>query len=198
MISQRQIASHPQTLRHRGYGASLRLASLAMLGLSGPAQAENRQPNTVLPGANSKDPIQIEATKLDYFDRDHKLIYTGNVIATQGGSKLKASTLVIYLVTGGSNETPGIPSSSSEVRRMEAEGPVTLTSKDQIGTGDKGIFEKAENKVYLIGNVTLSEGPNVTVGDKLVYDLTTNRAVVTGRVKSMFMPKDGKSAAPKR
>ncbi len=81
---------------------------------------------------------------------------------------------------------------------MEAEGPVTLTSKDQVGTGDSGVFEKSENKVYLIGNITLSQGPNVTVGDKLVYDLSTNRAVVTGRVKSMFVPKDGKAAAPKR
>ncbi len=81
---------------------------------------------------------------------------------------------------------------------MEAGGPVTLTSKDQVGTGDSGIFEKSENKVYLIGNVTLSQGPNVTVGDKLVYDLSTNRAVVTGKVKSMFVPRDGKATAPKR
>jgi lipopolysaccharide export system protein LptA len=182
----------------RGIGLSLCLAGFAMVQLPGTALAGKPQPNTLLPGANSKDPIQIEATKLDYFDREHKLVYTGNVVATQGTSKLKASTLVIFLVATGADETPGIPSSSSEVRRMEAEGPVTLTSKDQIGTGDRGIFEKSENKVYLIGNVTLSEGPNVTVGDKLVYDLTTNRAIVTGRVKSMFVPKEGKPAAPRR
>jgi lipopolysaccharide export system protein LptA len=169
-----------------------------MIQLSGPALAGKPQPNSLLPGANSKDPVQIEATKLDYFDRDHKLVYTGNVVATQGTSKLKASTLVIFLAATGAEDTPGIPSSSSEVRRMEAEGPVTLMSKDQIGTGDRGIFEKSENKVYLIGNVTLSEGPNVTVGDKLVYDLTTNRAIVTGRVKSMFVPKEGKPAPQRR
>jgi lipopolysaccharide export system protein LptA len=73
-----------------------------------------------------------------------------------------------------------------------------VTSKDQVGTGDSGIFEKSENKVYLIGNVTLSQGPNVTMGDKLVYDLSTNRAVVTGNVKSMFVRKDSKTAAPRR
>lgn len=173
-------------------------AGIATTLLVAPAFAETPRSGSLLPGANSKDPIQIEATKLDYFDHEHKLIYTGNVVATQGPSKLKASTLIIFLESKGSVETPGIPPASSEVRRMEAEGSVTLSSKDQIGTGDRGIFEKAENKVYLIGNVTLSEGPNVTVGDKLVYDLNTNRAVVTGRVKSMFLPKDTKAAAPRR
>jgi len=180
------------------HGIVLPAAGVALVLFSGNSFSETQRPGTLLPGAGSKDPIQIEATKLDYFDRDHKLVYSGKVVATQGTSKLEASTLVIFLIPKGATETLGIPSSSSEVRRMEAEGPVTLTSKDQVGTGDSGVFEKSENKVYLIGNVTLSQGPNVTVGDKLVYDLSTNRAVVTGRVKSMFVPKDGKAAAPRR
>jgi len=180
------------------HGVRLGLAGITTILLAAPAFAESARSGSLLPGANSKDPIQIEAAKLDYFDREHKLVYTGNVVATQGPSKLKASTLIIFLESKDSVQTPGIPSASSEVRRMEAEGPVTLSSKDQVGTGDRGIFEKSENKVYLIGNVTLSEGPNVTVGDKLVYDLNTNRAVVTGRVKSMFLPKDAKTAAPRR
>jgi ABC-type branched-subunit amino acid transport system ATPase component len=45
---------------------------------------------------------------------------------------------------------------------------VTITSKDQVGTGDRGVYEKSESKVYLYGNVTLSEGTNVTRGDRLV------------------------------
>jgi lipopolysaccharide export system protein LptA len=174
-------------------GFRLRLSGFAMILLTAQAFAETPRPSTLLPGANSKDPIQIEATKLVYFDREHKLVYTGKVVAIQGQSKLEASTLIIFLESKGAAEPTGIPSASSAVRRMEAEGPVTLSSKGQVGTGERGIFEHGENKVYLIGNVTLSEGPNVTVGDKLVYDLKTNRAVVTGKVKSMFMPKDAKS-----
>ncbi len=179
-------------------GIRLCLAAIATLAVAEHAFAEKPRPSTLLPGARSKDPIQIEAAKLDYFDREHKLVYTGNVVAIQGPSQLKAATLTIFLAPKPADEPAGMPSASSEVRRMEADGAVTLSSKDQIGTGDRGIFEKSENKVYLIGNVTLTEGPNVTVGDKLVYDLNTNRAVVTGRVKSLFLPKDGKPAAPRR
>ena len=156
-----------------------------------PALAEKPHSGAILPGGNSKDPVNIEAAKLDYFDKEQKLVYTGNVIATQGESKLQAATLVIFLTPKDAAAEAGVPSSSSQVRRMEAAGPVTIVSKDQIGTGDSGIYEKSENKVYLIGNVTLTQGPNVTKGDKLIYDLTTNQAAVTGRVRSMFLPNGG-------
>ena len=153
-----------------------------------PAHAEKQRSGAILPGGNSKDPINIAAAKLDYFDKEQKLVYTGNVVATQGESKLQARTLVLFLTPKDAAAQAGVPSSSSQIRRMEAAGPVTVSSKDQIGTGDSGVYEKSENKVYLIGNVTLTQGPNVTKGDKLIYDLNTNQAAVTGRVRSMFLP----------
>ena len=171
--------------------------TLAALGfaaaLCAPALAQKAQ-GPVLPGGNSKEPININAAKLDYFDKEQKLVYTGDVTATQGDSKLKASTLILYLTPKSDADKSGVPSSSSQLRRMEASGPVTLISKDQIGTGDSGVYEKAENKVYLIGNVTLTQGPNVTKGDTLIYDLTTSQAAVAGNVRSMFIPSNG--AAP--
>ncbi|MEJ0095976.1 MAG: LptA/OstA family protein [Methylocella sp.] len=160
---------------------------------SAPAPQKTPATGAVLPGGNSKEPVNIEASKLDYYDKEQKMIYTGNVIATQGESKLKATVLVIFLTPKDADAPGGVPSNSSQVRRMEATGPVTVTSKDQIGTGDNGYYEKSENKVYLIGNVTLTQGPNVTKGDKLIYDLTTSQAAVTGRVRSMFLPN---SSAP--
>ncbi|MDQ6704289.1 MAG: organic solvent tolerance protein OstA [Pseudomonadota bacterium] len=156
-----------------------------------PADAEKPGSGAILPGGNSKDPVNIDAAKLDYFDKEQKLVYTGNVVATQGESKLQARTLVIFLTPKDAVGSAGVPSSSSQIRRAEAAGPVTIVSKDQIGTGDSGIYEKSENKVYLIGNVTLTQGPNVTKGDKLIYDLNTDQAAVTGRVRSMFLPSGG-------
>ncbi len=148
-------------------------AAFWRLSCAAAAQAPN---NPVLPGGKSGQPIDIDAGKLDYFDKEQKLIYTGNVVAVQGGSRLKASTLTIYLFPKDEANAGG-PLEHTEVRRMEAAGPVTLTSKDQVGTGDRGVYEKGDNKVTLLGNVTLTQGPNVTKGD-LVYDLTTKQAVV--------------------
>src|SRR6202011_1959942 len=153
--------------------------------------AETPSSGAVLPGGSSKDPVNIDAAKLDYFDKEQKLVYTGNVVATQGESELQTGTLVIFLTPKDALAPAGVPSSSSQIRRMEAAGPVTIVSKDQIGTGDSGVYEKSEDKVYLIGNVTLTQGPNVTKGDKLTYDLDTKQAAVTGRVRSMFLPSGG-------
>ena len=61
---------------------------------------------------------------------------------------------------------------------MDATGPVTVVSKTQVATGDRGSYDKDQNKVWLFGNVTLSDGGNVTKGDKLTYDLTSGEAVV--------------------
>jgi lipopolysaccharide export system protein LptA len=73
---------------------------------------------------------------------------------------------------------------------MEAAGPVTLISKTQVATGDRGTYDKDQNKVWLFDHVTMSDGGNVTKGDKLTYDMTTGEAVVevhkAGRVTGLF------------
>ncbi len=51
----------------------------------------------LLPGTNSHQPISIDAAKLDYYDKQQKLVYSGSVVAVQGDSTLKASELIIYL-----------------------------------------------------------------------------------------------------
>jgi lipopolysaccharide export system protein LptA len=135
-----------------------------------------------------KDRINISAAKLDYYDKEQKLIYSGNVVAVRGDATLKTPLLVIFLDSKQPGAHSGPPSSTSQMRRMEASGPVTLISKDQIATGDSGIYEKAANKVYIDGNVSLTQGLNVTKGDHIVYDLNTHQAVVTGHVRSMFLP----------
>ena len=176
--------------------------ALSWPGLAAPGKSGGGG-SSLLPGANSKEPVNIDAGKLDYFDKEQKLVYTGDVVAVQGETTLKASVLTIFLQKSASDQAaagapapaPAAagPGAGSSVRHMEADGPVTMISKDQIGTGDHATYDKAENKVYLIGNVTLSQGTNITQGDRLVYDLTTTRAQVfsggtTARVKSVFTP----------
>lgn len=191
------------------------LGALAFGGIPGSWAAEaKKSPASMLPGAGSHDPISIDAGKLDYFDKDQKLIYSGNVVAVQGDSTLKVSQLIIFLskddakpgAAPGGTETAAAAATaaggaaaaagSSSVRHMDAKGPVTLVSKDQVGTGDNGSYDKGENKVTLTGNVTLSQGTNVTKGDRLVYDLTSGQAQVfsgqtSGRVQSVFTPGSG-------
>jgi lipopolysaccharide export system protein LptA len=148
--------------------------------------------------AQDKQRIDISAAKLDYYDKEQKLVYTGNVVAVRGDATLKTPLLRVFLDRKQPGARPGPPSSTSQMRRMEASGPVTLISKDQIATGDFGIYQKNDSKIYIDGNVSLIQGPNVTKGDHIVYDLNTHQAVVTGHVRGMFLPNsDTESGNPK-
>lgn len=195
-----------------------------------PAQAPAKPaagPATLLPGANSKQPISIDANRLDYFDKEQKLVYTGDVVAVQGETTLKGSVLTIFLQKDPKAGSPGGPApagaaappsgqpasagpagaaaagpgAGSSVKHMDVDGPVTLISKDQVATGNRATYDKAQNKVSLIGNVTMSQGPNVIQGDTLVYDLDSGKAQIfsgatTGRVKSVFTPGSSSPMGP--
>ena len=166
------------------------LAALT-LALASPAQAAGNRKNGVLPGATARDPLTIDAGTLDFFDREQKLIYSDHVLVINGPSTLKASRLIIFL----EDKKKAAASNNDRVKHIDAEGPVTLTSKDQISTGDRGGFDKAQNKVYLNGNVTITQGDSVVQGDSAAYDVTTGAASVEanvakgGRVRTTFTSK---------
>jgi len=170
-------------------------------------QTKKRGVSPILPGGDSKAPITVDAEKLEYFDRDQKLVYTGNVFVQQGDSNMRATVMTVFLTKdeGLAAAQQAVQSDSSgRIRRIEAKGPVTVTQRDQVGTGDNGVYDKTDNKVYLFGNVVLSQGTNVTKGErdsKLVYDLDTGYAqVLGGRVNSIFTPgspEDDKSTSAK-
>jgi lipopolysaccharide export system protein LptA len=166
-------------------------ACVAVLLTVSSAYADKPKTGSMLPGGDSSKPINIQAVKLDYFDKEQKLVYTGNVVAVQGDSKLMSAVLTIFLAPKKAAEGQPAQTSTNQVQRMIAKGPVTLLQRNQIGTGDNGVYDKRLNTVVLTGNVTLSQGPNVTKGDQLVYDLKSGQAVVTGsHVMSMFLPND--------
>lgn len=166
-----------------------------------------KSPGSLFPGGNSKDPINIEADRLEYYNKEQRAVYIGNVVAVQGDSTLKCTKLTIFLEkqddskSGAPKPAPGpAPGGTGQVKRMEAEGPVSLFSKDQNGTGDRGEYDKSVNKLFLYGHVMLTQGTNITKGDKLTYDLSTGVAFVESgqtsqRVSGFFIP--GSSADEK-
>ena len=183
---------------------------MSVFAAAAPAAAATKDGGaSLLPGVGSKQPVSIEADKLVYFDKEQKAVYTGNVVVIQGDSKMTCSGLTIFMDKGdpapaADAAKSGAGGSSSRVKHLDAAGPVTVVSKTQVATGDRGSYDKAQNKVWLIGNVTLSDSGNVTKGDKLTYDLTTGEATIdAGRVKGLFIPGsagpggDDKSGAPK-
>jgi lipopolysaccharide export system protein LptA len=149
-------------------------------------------------GSNSKEPIRIEAARLQIFDKEQRAVYTGDVVAVQGKSTLRCSKLTIFYDQKNGNGAPqeAAPQQSpdSSIKRLVCDGPVSVVSCSQTATGDHGVYEAATDLVTLTGNVVLADGPNVQNGNKLVYNLKDGTATVTddrqkgGRVGGIFVP----------
>ena len=198
-----------------GWAAAIAAALLCSSGAEAAAEKPSGPSDStaIFPGTNSKEPISIDADKLVYYDKEHKAVYSGNVVVIQGDTKMTCSAMTVYLdhaptQGAGAQSKPAAPqpangqstpTADSGVKHLDATGPVTVVSKTQVATGDSGSYDKAEDKVRLIGHVTLSDGQNVTKGDKLTYDLKNGLAIVdttakSGRVHGQFLPKSGADA----
>ena len=178
-----------------------------------PAQAEKpavaASPLGAL-GGSGKEPIKIDADRLDVFDRENKAMFVGNVVAVQGESTIRCSTMTVHYKrgkkaepteAGDSPEKTTSEKATSEkatpengIQRVECAGPVTVVQKDQVATGDSAVFDQTAKRIVLTGNVVLSQCQNVTRGQRLVYDMGTGRAnmdpVAGGRVSALFVPGD--------
>jgi lipopolysaccharide export system protein LptA len=181
----------------------LRLLLAALLASLGAAPALAQKSGTViLPGGDSRAPVSIDAARLEYFDKEQKLVYSGGVVAKQGDSVMRAAALTIFMNSGAMQGGGASVAGENQVKRMEAAGPVTIISKDQVGMGDRAVYDKDGDKVLLIGNVSLSQGGNIIKGkadSRLIYDLKTSQAIIEGAggVNSLMTPGSGEDPAQK-
>ncbi|MEA1831198.1 LptA/OstA family protein [Methylobacterium durans] len=153
-------------------------------------------------GGGGKDPIKIDADRLDVFDRENKAVFAGNVVAVQGDSTIRCSSLTVHYKRGKeARKADGAPGEEAAekpsmaengIQKVECAGPVTVVQKDQVATGDNAVFDQTARRIVLTGNVVLSQCQNVTRGSRLVYDMGTGRAnmdpVAGGRVSALFVP----------
>jgi lipopolysaccharide export system protein LptA len=145
---------------------------------------------------NRGQPVQIEAATLEVRDKDKVATFSGNVHVIQGDTDMRCRSLVVFYEdegVQGAGANPGIrtaqpgPGGNSKIKRLEANGNVVVTQKDQTATGDKGVFDMRANTVTLLGNVVMSQGQNVLRGERLVVNLTSGVSRVEGgRVQGLF------------
>src|ERR1700691_218544 len=89
------------TLPSRFPGWLAAIAAALLCSSGGRAAAERPSgPNdsaAIFPGTSSKEPISIDADKLVYYDKEHKAVYSGNVVVIQGDTKMTCSAMTVLL-----------------------------------------------------------------------------------------------------
>ena len=151
-------------------------------------------------GSNDGEPIEIEASELRVEDNNNTATFVGDVVVIQGETSLKTERLKVFYA--GSGASAGEGAVQQRISRLEAEGGVFVTSKDQTAKGDAASFDMNKEIMVMTGReVVLSQGPNVVVGNKLTVNLKTGQANLTaaranlsdsngggGRVKVRILP----------
>jgi len=152
----------------------------------------------------SKEPIKIDADRLDVFDKEGRAVFEGNVVAVQGESTMNCTLMTVFYEQRRDGEGQAAPATQgtddSAIKKIDCKGPVTIVSRTQTATGDNATFDRTANRILLTGNVALSDGPNVTLGERIVYDMNSGVANVEtkpgGRVRAMFVPGSSGEAKP--
>jgi len=156
--------------------------------------AQQSSPFGALDFTSRKEPIHIRSHDLEFFYNQKRIIYRGAVVATQGDSTLKSSTLTVTYEdatptptaqTGGTaNTTQG-----QKIKEIIAEDNVEITSTTRQATCNKAIFSDTARTIILTGNATLRDEANEVTGQKVTIYVDEGRTTVEGDPKMILTPK---------
>ena len=185
--------------RPGGYAVLAALAAGCVAFVGGPACAQQTPAG--------KQPVQVTADRLEALRDEGRFIYTGNVEAVDGKSRMKSDKLTVIcdqpakapVRTKGEAANP----SCSAIRQLIAESNVYYFLDDDKIHGDRAEYEYASGTITVTGApVVLSRSDKgVISGPKLVYDTNKGVARMSGvnvgdRVASIFEPKDNNPSPP--
>lgn len=134
--------------------------------------------------SKSKD-VDIAADRMEILSAEKRAIFTGKVDARRQDVRLTCDRLVAYYTE--TKQADG--SSKNEVTRLEAEGAVTIVTKNQTITGDWAKMDMKADKLEVGGKVKVVQGDTILEGELLNVDLAADKSEMSGgRVKGSFVP----------
>lgn len=140
--------------------------------------------------SDQDQPINVESIEQSADLQANKLVFSGDVIASQGSIKITADKVEVNRNTNGS------------LKSIIAYGsPVTFEQKQDNGSYIRSrsttlSYLPNDTKVVLQGRVVIWQGESKMTGERIEYNITTqkmhayNNNSQGGRVSSTFVPSD--------
>ncbi|MFN4309205.1 MAG: LptA/OstA family protein [Ferrovibrio sp.] len=155
---------------------------------------------------NSDQPIDITSDTLEVQQDKQLAIFRGNVDAIQGDTRLRSAELYVYYRERSNNQQAGTakppPSGgpdASSITKIEAKGDVFVSTPQERGQGDFGIYDVDKKTITLTGNVVLSNDQGTVRCARAVMYQDTGRStcdpIAGGRVRGVFVPKGDEAPA---
>lgn len=141
-----------------------------------------------------REPIHIEADRMESDQQKESVFFVGNVEATQGDLTIQAAQMTVrYRKTGEADVSAD--NAAKQISTLYATGNVKIIKNDWLATGDHIEFETEGRKVTISGNTKVWQGNSTVSGDKAVLYLDEGKSVFEdqsrdqgGRVKAFFYP----------
>jgi lipopolysaccharide export system protein LptA len=135
---------------------------------------------------------------IEWYDNRQLGVARGDAVDLHDGKTLAADVLLATIVHP--------PGEESHASRIDGRGHVLVSSKDQIGRGDTGVYDVKSGVVTLTGHVRLTRGKDEMRGNYGVVDVNRNIGYLlphapgsgqphSTRVEALIVP-DGKNGAP--
>jgi lipopolysaccharide export system protein LptA len=176
----------------------LATVALATVALAAPAPTAKPMSPTAAK-ANSHQPIDITADRLDVDQNSQLATFSGNVHAVQADVTLRTQTLKVYYERKAKKDSArkadGAPSQST-IQRLEATGGVVIQAPGETARGQRGTYDVVNRVARLSGDVVLTRGQNVVRGDRLTMDFGSGQSRMEGpaggkgRVHGVFLPQN--------
>jgi lipopolysaccharide export system protein LptA len=128
-------------------------------------------------------PVTVDADRLEAFQKEGLVVFTGHVVARQSTSVQYADRMDVYLDPAG-----------DRIARTVSTGNVRIVTKDcRTGTARRAEYHEAEQRVVLIGEARVWQEDNVVTGERITIYLAEDRSLVEGgrqeRVRAVFHPR---------
>lgn len=142
-------------------------------------------------------PVEITSTRGEYLQNQGRGVYTGDVVATQGDSRITTDKLTV--ICSKSTPAAGEEPVCEAMEQLVAEGRVYYTAPDVKIRGDRAQYDYTADTITITGDVILSRGnEGVVRGTQVVYRVGEGRTIITAgakRVTSIFTPASKRDTA---
>lgn len=155
--------------RHRlartalAYGAAGFVGTAVLMGgITGRAQS--------IASHDSRAPVSFDAARIEWQDRQNRVVLTGDVKVVQAGLSLQSARMLLEYDDAG----------ELRIDRLTASGGVNVARGNERASGDSAVYDFNRRVITMAGNVRLQRGGDTLNGGRLVIDLQSGLSSVDG------------------
>ncbi|KFI33435.1 organic solvent tolerance protein OstA [Haematobacter missouriensis] len=128
---------------------------------------------------DSGQPVEITSNQLEVDQAKGTAVFTGDVVVTQGTTRMSADRVEATYAAGTDGAQGGIST-------IHATGNVLIASGDLGVQGTEAVYTMAEDQIVMTGSVVVTQGASTITGQRLVVNVDSGTGRMEGRVRTVI------------